>query len=170
MKVKDAVAACTEFCNLAGASAPSIQFSKPWQPKDRTTERVPHENTGGIYLFSEPVASEPTAAAEDSEGEVWYVGTSRANMGSRIWAHLGPVYDPATGAVFDPPFKAHAWVSRPNKPANMLSTIATGHVVVYAASVEPNGNQPGWAVVLEKFLLVKSYLLYRRIPTLNADM
>ncbi len=172
MKVKDAETACNEFCRLAGGRAPSIQFSNPWRPMDRMTERVPLENCGGIYLFSEPVAgaSEVSTAAQDCEGEVWYVGTSRDSIGSRVWNHLGRIYDPATGRVFDTPFKDHGWASHPRLPDEVQRSIATGHVVVYTASVNPSGDEPGWAAVLEKFLLVKSYLINGRIPILNKDM
>jgi hypothetical protein len=166
MNVQDARAFCNEFCDLAGGrSQLSHKFSDPWQPKDRMVRRIPQEDSGGIYLFTEPVAP-----ADDGRGEVWYIGTSNASLGGRIWSHLGRVYDPATGKVFDPPFKEHGFFLPKGISENVPTAIETGEVVVYTVSIKPTGAVPGWPAVLEKYLLVRSYLLDRRIPILNQSM
>jgi len=170
MQVKDVVALCDDFRLKAEDSAPSIRFSKPWQPKNRQNEPIPQEASKGIYLFAAHAPNEPNVDACDSRCEVLYIGMSSDSVGTRIWRHLGRVYDPMTGKVFDPPFKDHNWTTRPNIPANILSMIATGHAVVFTVSVEPLGGSPGWAFVLEKFLLVHCYLQDQRIPILNASM
>ncbi len=169
MTVQDVVEFCRHFCVRAGLPERSITFSPPWRPKDRNKERIPQEDRGGIYLFSEPVTPEPSSAPEN-RGEVWYVGTS-SRPGGRIWQHLGPVYDPA-GQLLDPPFKGHHWALLQSQriTENVKSVIATGDVVVYVVSIDPPGQDPGWPAVLEKWLLVESYFREGQIPCLNLSM
>ena len=170
MKVSDAVTASHEFVRIAGAFSLSIHFSEAWRPKDRISARVPQENSVGIYLFSDPAGLEGNFSAESNAGEVWYIGASNENLGSRVWSHLGRVYDPSTGIQFDPPFKGHRWRSVTGAAEHVLHTVATGNVIIYTASIEPKGSSPGWCHVLEKHLLIQSYLMDQRLPALNLSM
>ena len=162
---------CDEFQRFVGADGPqlTLSFSEAWHPAQRFEVRIPQENDAGIYIFSECPKPDWKLAADENASEVWYVGTSGSGMGGRVWTHLGPIIDPATGKQQDPPFRRNRWVNVPGVPIRVGEALAAGDFVIYTVKVETSEASPWWPAAVEKYLLLRHFLADRRLPILNLS-
>jgi hypothetical protein len=132
--------------------------------------QVDFAKSSGIYVYSEPDAANWRLPIEVNENSIWYIGKSDGNLAGRVWNHLGCVYEPGTNEACNPRFKYHQWAEVQGIPDVVRKSVFDGNVVVYIIEVTPNGDSPGFAHALEKYLLVLYFRRYGHLPPLNAAL
>lgn len=160
------------FRDLPRAAFPlKIEFSDPWHfSHSYRDKRVPFASSNGVYLYTSPNKPWWNIPLDQNGGEVWYIGKSEGNVADRVWAHMGAIYDPATGKPCEPRFKYHQWAESKYVPSEVRNAIAYGHVVVYTIRVETDQETPGISLALEKYLLSCCFRASGKLPLLNIDM
>jgi len=143
----------------------SFEFSEPWYFNKENAGHVPFGSSSGVYIYTE-VTDNWETEFENCEYEILYIGKSQGDIGGRVWAHMGLIYEPGTKEICNPRFKYHNWKDDSSVPQKIKDNLALGETVVYAIKVNPSEF---YAESLEKYLLTCCYRLDRKLPILNKS-
>jgi hypothetical protein len=145
MIVREVKRVADEFASRAARTPPlEIEFSRPWHFNESRQEYPPFRGCPGVYVYAQADSTSWNTSFDASAGEVWYIGMSEADLAGRIWAHVGPIYDPATRQEWTPRFRNHQWNNDTRVEQRIRDAIAEGRIVVYSIRVPREGQYPGW--------------------------
>jgi len=169
MVVKDIIQYLDQFKSIVpNDSSFRFECSDPWHFNiSYQKQNVPFGGDSGIYVYTDPVSENWNLQIEHNYSNIWYVGKSEGDIGGRVWAHMGLIYEPDTKEVCKPRFKYNEWRDDQKIPDDIRKSIEEGDVVVYTIKIIPVSFDPK---VVEKYLLSCFYRLNNRLPFLNKDI
>lgn len=142
--------------------------SAPWHfNKPDIVPRVPLGSESGIYIYTRPNEGNWEVNIEDNNSDIWYIGKSAGDIGGRVWAHMGLMYEPETKKICNPIFKYNDWSEDNSVDPKIRDSISNGNLVVYTIKISPKEFNPE---VVEKYLLSCYYKAKGCLPPLNKGI
>ena len=169
MIVKDIVQYLKQYKAMIAGDVPlEFEYSQPWHFNiSYRDQKVPFASNSGVYIYTKPDEKNWHIPIEENIGDIWYIGKSEGDIGGRVWAHMGLIYEPGTQEECRPRFKYHDWSDDQNILDSIRNSIAEGEIVVYTIKVSPEDFNPQ---VIEKYLLACFYRAKKKLPILNKDI
>jgi hypothetical protein len=170
MKINNVPGLIHNFSNLfhEGCSF-EIEFGGPWHFNECRGTAPPHaDNEIGVYFYTCRNPKDWSTPIEQNEADIWYIGASNSDLGSRIWDHVGAIYEDYKNRIeCSPRFKRNQWANDNSVPDNIKQSVAEGDIVIYTVAISPKDFNP---MVLEKYLLACYYKAWGRLPFLNKGI